>query len=77
MGLAVVLIALTLLAIMIILFSKVFEFLNNRSERQEVSSSDQEEGLTEEEIGAVIISAVCEDLRIEPECIRVTSIKEI
>lgn len=77
MGLAVVLIALTVLAIMITLFSKIFEYLNNNKEKQVTPSSVQSEGLAEEEIGAIIISAVCEDLRIGPDCIRVTSIREI
>lgn len=77
MGLAVVLIALTVLAIMITLFSKIFENLNKNKEKQVVSNADKKEGLAEEEIGAIIISAVCEDLRVEPDCIRITSIREI
>ena len=77
MGLAVVLIALTALAILITLFSKSFEYLNNKKDNQVKPSSGQSEGLAEEEIGAIIISAVCEDLRVEPDCIRITSIREI
>ena len=77
MGLVVVLIALTLLAVMITLFSKMFEFLNNRSEKPANPQSEHQEGLTDEEIGAAIISVVCEDLCTEPENIRVTSIREI
>lgn len=77
MGLAVVVIALAVLAIMIMLFSKGFEYLNNNKEKQVIPSSDENKGLKEEEIGAIIISAVCEELCTSPECIRITSIREI
>ncbi|GEM_PF-2516363 len=77
MGLVVVVIALTLLAVMITLFSKMFEFLNNRGRKPAIPQSEHQQGLTDEEIGAAIISIVCEDLCTEPENIRITSIREI
>lgn len=77
MGLTVVLIALSLLAVMIIIFSKVFEILNNTSKKQVIPNSGQTEELTEKEIGAAIISVICEDLCTDPSNIRITSIREI
>lgn len=77
MGLFVVLIALSVLAVMIILFSKCFEYLNKECGEQLVNSSEQEEELTEEQIGAIIISAICEDLCTDSNSIMVKSIKEI
>lgn len=78
MGIIIVLSALALLAVMIVIFSKIFENLDKKNSKKQGGSTEvKKEGLSDEEIGSMIISVVCEDLCIEPDEIIVKSIKEI
>lgn len=76
MGFVVVLGVLALLAIMIILFSKIFNLVN-KMQQGKIKEIEETEELSEEEIGAVVLSVICEELGTDPDNIRVTYIQEI
>lgn len=78
MGITIVLGILSLLAVSLVLFSKVMSLALNRPKAAPAVAQVEETGfLTHEEECAAIISVICEDLETSPENIIVQSIREI
>ena len=74
MGVTVVLGVLSMLAIAIVLFSKLLN-LGGKKRRHLRHHSPQ--GPTEEEQCAVILSVICEELRADPKDIQIKSIRRL
>lgn len=75
MGLTVVISVLALLAVMITAFSKAFALVSGR--RAAPAAPPPPQGPREEEIGAVILSVICEEMRADPQDIRIRTIRTL
>lgn len=73
MGLTVVLGVLSILAIAIVLFSKLLNLGGKKAAPQPAGP----QGPTEEEQCAVILSVICEELRADPKDIQIKSIRRL
>lgn len=77
MGLVTVMGVLALLAVSIILFSKIMAAGTAKKAPAAPVVQEPEGFLTEQEECAVILSVICEELQTSPENINITSIREI
>lgn len=76
MGITIVLSVLSLLAVSIILFSKVMGAASAKPKAAPPVEQKQDDGVEEEEC-ALIVSVICEELRTAPENIIITSIQQL
>lgn len=76
MGLTVVLGVLSMLAIAIVLFSKLLN-LGGKKAAPAAPQPAGPQGPTEEEQCAVILSVICEELRADPKDIQIKSIRRL
>lgn len=77
MGMLVVLMELALLAVAIIIFSKILSSFQRKAKTEDVSVPG---GSAEDELAedcAVVIAAVCEDMKVHPDQIRIREIKRV
>lgn len=75
MGLCVVMATLIVLALVVLLFSKIMEARNNASEP--VNRTLPEPPGISDEVCSMILAVICEELHAAPEEINVTSIREL
>ena len=77
MGICVVMGTLVALALVVMAFSKIMESRNSTAASRAVARPEPEPPGISEETAAMIIAAICEELKAAPEELNVTSIVEL